>query len=66
MFSWVLYGAALGAWSLLNIILLPDLSYGFWVYVGAAAASLVMRYHFRMYLSELKKIRTFMLYMSDI
>jgi hypothetical protein len=65
LFCWIFYAAPLAAWTLLNVILLPNLSFGFWVYVGAAGASFLLRYHFKMYLNELKSIRTFMLLMSD-
>ena len=65
VFSWVLYGSLVGAWTLLNVVLLKNLSYGYWVYVGAAGASLVLRYHYKYYLGMLKKIRTFILLMGD-
>jgi len=64
MFCWVFYASALGAWTLLNIILINQVRYGYWIYVGAAGASLIMRYHFRIYYYSLKKIRAFILYMS--
>lgn len=65
VFIWVLYASILGAWTVLNIVLLPRLSYGYWIYVGAAGLSLLMRYHYKYYLSMLKKIRTFILLMGD-
>jgi prenyltransferase beta subunit len=48
----------------MNITLMPYVCYGFWVNVGAAFLSLVMRYHLKMYYNELKKIRAFILLMS--
>ena len=65
MFSWVFYAAAVGSWTLFNVIVLPKLSYGMWVYVGAAGSSLLMRYHFRLYLGKLRQMRTFILYMNE-
>ena len=64
LFCWLLYAFSAGAWTLMNIILMPYVCYGFWVNVGAAFLSLVMRYHLKMYYNELKKIRAFILLMS--
>jgi len=65
VFVWLLYASVLGAWTILNIVLLKNLSFGYWIYVGAAGLSLLMRYHYKYYLSMLKKIRTFMFLMGD-
>ena len=64
MFCWIFYASAVGAWTLLNVIVLDQVRYGYWLYVGASGASLVMRYHFRIYYYSLKKIRAFILLMS--
>ena len=64
LFCWILYVFSAGAWTLMNITLMPSVCYGFWVNVGAAFLSLVMRYHLKMYYNELKKIRAFILLMS--
>ena len=65
LFCWFIYGGALGAWTIFNLLQFQHVSFGFWVYVGAAGTSFLLRYHFKLYLNELKKIRTFMLLMSD-
>jgi hypothetical protein len=64
LYCWFLYGGAVGAWTLMNLILLPQIDYGFWIFVGAAGASFLMRYHLKIYYNELNKIRAFMLLMS--
>lgn len=65
LFCWFFYAGALAAWVVFNLLQLQHVSFGFWVYVGACGASFFLRYHFKLYLNELKKIRTFMLLMSD-
>ena len=64
LFCWLLYVLSAGAWVLMNITLMSYVRYGFWVNVGAASSSLVMRYHLKIYYNELKKIRAFILLMS--
>ena len=64
LYCWILYGGGIGAWTIINVILLPHIHYGYWIYVGAASASLVLRYHLKMYYNELKKIKAFILLMS--
>jgi hypothetical protein len=65
MFSWFFYMGAIGSWTIFNLLSMPNVGFGYWVYVGTGGASLLLRYHFKMYLNELKKIRTFILLMSD-
>ena len=63
-YVWVLYGGAIGAWIIMDVTLLSSIRYGFWIYIGAASSSLLLRYHLILYHNELKKIKAFMLLMS--
>jgi hypothetical protein len=63
-FCWVFYACSIGTWTVLNLILIPHIQYGYWTAIGASGGSLVMRYHFTMYFNELNKIRDFILLMS--
>ena len=65
LYVWLLYASVLGAWTILNVVVLRILTFGYWIYVGASGLSLLMRYHYIYYLSVLRKIRTFILLMGD-
>ncbi|CDW72520.1 UNKNOWN [Stylonychia lemnae] len=68
--SWIIYIIVISVWSvfciLLNVLYLPLLDVGYWLFLGLSVLSIFMRFHYKTYYYELRKIRNYINFMKDL